>query len=308
MRKIVQHSTGGPEVMVVEQQPKPELRDGQVLVRVKAAGINPVDTAVRGGFYPLLGKPPYTVGWDIAGEVVDVGKGVSNLKTGDQVFGMPNFPESAAAYAEYVASPADELAQRPVSLDVEQAAGLPLAGLTAWQGLVTVGRLTAGQRVLVHAAAGGVGHLAVQIAKAKGAHVVASASTSKLDYLRSIGADETIDYTKADFTARSDEFDIVFDPIAGEHAERSLQVLKKGGVLICLLDPSQAAREQAARQDKQLHRISVRPDGAGLKALADLADQGKLKVNVARTFDLEDAPAAHTFLASKPIGKIVLTV
>jgi NADPH:quinone reductase-like Zn-dependent oxidoreductase len=211
-------------------------------VRISHAGINPVDTAVRAGWFALIGAPPFTVGWDISGTVEAVGKDVSQFKVGDTVFGMPRFPKQAAAYAEYVTAPANELALKPESLGFAEAGALPLAGLTAWQALVNATHLKLGQKVLILAAAGGVGHIAVQIARAQGAHVVATTSAKKRDYAKSIGADQVIDYAADDFTTLPADFDVVLDPIAGEQAERSLKVLKRGGHLLCLLDPSAAAR------------------------------------------------------------------
>lgn len=306
MRKIVQNTTGGPEVLVTADAPAPAAGPGEVVVAVRAAGINPVDAAVREGLFPLLGEAPFTLGWDIAGEVTEVGEGVGDLTVGDSVFGMPRFPAEAAAYAQFADAPADELAPTPDALSTVEAGGLPLAGLTAWQALVTHGGLEAGQRVLIHAGAGGVGHIAVQIAKALGAYVVASASAAKLDFVRSIGADEVFDYTAGDFPSGDEPFDLVLDPIGGEHVERSLAVARRGGTVISLLDPSEAANAQAESDGKRLERIVVAPDGAGLRSLADLATAGKLKVHVARTFRLEDAPDAHRFLLTHPIGKVVL--
>jgi NADPH:quinone reductase-like Zn-dependent oxidoreductase len=307
MRAIVQNSVGGPEVLGVSEHPTPRPGPGQVLVRVKAAGVNPVDVAVRAGFYPLLGEPPFIIGWDIAGTVEALGDGVTAFKAGDAVFGMPYFPKQAAAYAEYAVAPAEELALKPAALDFDQAGGLPLAGLTAWQALVGAGGIKAGQRVVIHAAAGGVGHLAVQIAKAKGAHVIATASTEKLDFVRSLGADEVIDYTATDFSKTVRDIDIVLEPIGGDHAALSLKTLRPGGIIAALLTPSDAARAEIDRTGARLARIGVRPDGPALRELAALAEAGKLKVHVARAFPLVEAGAAHTFLGTKPIGKVVLT-
>lgn len=306
MRRIVQERTGGPEVLVVGEAPLPELAAGEVLVRVRAAGVNPVDAAVRTGAFPLLGEPPFTVGWDVAGEVTAIGSGVVDFAVGDTVFGMPRFPGQAATYAEYVAAPAAEIAAIPASLDFEAAGALPLAGLTAWQALVDTAGLRAGQRVLIHAGAGGVGHIAVQIAKARGAHVVATASAGKLEIVRELGADEVVDYRAEDFTRGGAVFDIVLDPIGGDHAERSVAVLKRGGTLVCLLDPSTKAKAAAERAGVALTRIIVRPDAVGLRALAALADAGQLAVRVARAFPLAEAGAAQAFLETRPVGKVVL--
>jgi len=308
MRAITQATVGGPEVLELAERPAPQPKSGEVLIRVRAAGVNPVDAAVRGGYYPLLGEPPFVLGWDVSGTVEAVGPGANGFAPGDEVFGMPHFPAEAAAYAEFATSPASEVAHKPAALDHASAAALPLAGLTAWQGLVTSGKLKAGDRVLIHAAAGGVGHLAVQIAKARSAHVIATASPGKVEFVRSLGADEVIDYTSSDFVAVAGQVDLVFDPLGGEHAEKSLKVLRKGGVLVALLDPSEKAKSDAEALGIRLERILVRPDREGLEELGRLATAGKLKVHVAKSFALEDAGAAHAFLATKPRGKVVLAL
>jgi NADPH:quinone reductase-like Zn-dependent oxidoreductase len=308
MRTITQEAFGGPDILVIAEIEDPTPGPGEVLVRVSAAGINPVDAAVRAGHYPLLGNPPFTVGWDISGTVEAVGPGVSGFAVGDEVFGMPRFPRQAAAYAEKIVAPAAELAAKPHSLDHVQAGALPLAGLTAWQGLVRAGGLKQGQRALIHGAAGGVGHIAVQIAKARGAHVVATASTAKLDFVRGLGADEIIDYTKQDFTELVRDVDIALEPIGGDHALKTLKSLKTGGVLISLKDISDAAKAEAQRRGIRLERISVVPDRDGLVELARLADADQLEVHVERTFPLAEAGAAQAFLATKPRGKVALTV
>src|SRR6266568_3704062 len=210
MRAVVMSGYGGPEVLKVEEVPRPSLILTEVLVRVRAAGVNPVDRYVRSGAFPLL-RPPAILGWDVSGVVEEVFPGVTRFRVGDEVYGMPFFPRAAGAYAEYVAAPARQFAPKPARLDHVQAAGLPLAGLTAWQGLVDIAGVTAGHRVLIHAAGGGVGHLAVQIAKARGAHVIGTASRGKLELVRSLGADEVIDYREVDFTAGVHGVDIAFD-------------------------------------------------------------------------------------------------
>jgi NADPH:quinone reductase-like Zn-dependent oxidoreductase len=308
MRAVIQNAVGGPDVLFVAEQPDPSPKPGEVLVRAKAAGINPVDGAVRGGFYPLLGEPPFTLGWDISGTVAALGAGVREFKVGDDVFGMPHFPKQAGAYAELATAPVDEIAAKPAAIDHARAAALPLAGLTAWQGLVRHGGLQAGQRALIHAGAGGVGHLAVQIAKARGAYVITTASPDKTDFVRAIGADEVIDYTREDFTRKAGNVDLVLDPIGGDHADQSLEVLRDGGVLVSLLNVHDATRAKAGARGIRVERMSVVPDRDGLVELARLVDAGKLSPHVAKTFPLEQAGAAHAFLATRPIGKIVLTV
>ncbi|WP_292411871.1 NADP-dependent oxidoreductase [Mesorhizobium sp.] len=263
---------------------------------------------MRAGYFPLIGEPPFILGWDISGTVEALGTGVTAFKVGDAVFGMPRFPKQAAAYAEFVATPVDEIAAKPAAIDHAQAAALPLAGLTAWQGLVRHGGLQSGQRVLIHAGAGGVGHLAVQIAKARGAWVIATASPDKLDYVRSIGADEVVDYTKGDFTEQVRDMDLVLDAMGGDHADRSLKVLREGGVLVSLLNVHDATRVKAGERNIRVERMSVVPDREGLVELARLVDARKLAVHVAKAFPLNQAGAAHAFLATRPIGKVVLTV
>lgn len=307
MRAVVQNSIGGPEVLEFVDRPDPEPKHGEVLVRVAAAGVNPVDVAVRAGFYPLLGEPPFVLGWDISGTVEALGPDVSGLSVGDEVFGMPRFPAEAAAYAEKVAAPTGELAPKPKALDHIHAAALPLAGLTAWQGLVKVGRLQPGQRILVHGAAGGVGHLAVQIAKARGAFVVATASTGKVDFVRGLGADEVIDYRKENFIKRVGDIDLALETVGGDHAVDTLKVLRPGGALISLLGVSETAEAAARERGVRIERISVRPDRDALLELAKLVEDGRLKVHVDRTFPLAQAGDAHKLLGTKPKGKIVLT-
>ena len=308
MRAIIQNSVGGPDVLVIADRPDPEPKAGEVLVRIKAAGINPVDGAVRAGYFALLGEPPFILGWDISGTVEALGPGVKEIKVGDAVFGMPRFPMQAAAYAELAAVPADEIALKPEGIDHVHAGALPLAGLTAWQGLVRHGAVKSGQRVLIHAAAGGVGHLAVQIAKARGAYVIATVSPEKLDFVRSLGADEIIDYTKGDFTGSVGNVDLVLETVGGDHAEQSLKVIKAGGVLVSLLNVSDAAKAQAKERGIRVERMSVVPDRASLVELGKLIDEKKLVAHVAKTFPLDQAGAAHSFLGTRPIGKVVLTV
>jgi NADPH:quinone reductase-like Zn-dependent oxidoreductase len=308
MRAFVQESVGGPEVLRVAEKPSPRPGSGEIVVRVKAAGINPVDLVVRSGMYPLLGEPPFSVGWDISGTVAAVGRDVSGLGIGDEVFGMPFFPKQAAAYAEEVVAPAAEIAAKPQALSHEQAAALPLAGLTAWQGLVRVAGLSKGQRALIHGAGGGVGHLAVQIARARGATVVATASAGKADFVRSLGADQVIDYRKADFVAEARDVDVALETIGGDHATETVKALKPGGVMVSLLNVSEAAAAAASERGVRVERISVRPDRDGLIELARLVDTGQLNVHVERAFPLDQAAAAHAFQAGKPIGKVVLTV
>ncbi|GAA0485087.1 NADP-dependent oxidoreductase [Streptomyces sp. NPDC046215] len=307
MRAVIQKSFGGPEVLEVVEAERPEPLAAEVLVRVHAAAVNPVDVAVRAGSFPLLGEPPFGVGWDISGVVEEAAPG-SRFRAGDEVYGMPFFPRAANGYAEYVAVPSRQVARKPASLDHVHAAALPLAALTAWQGLVDAARVSEGDRVLVHRAAGGVGHLAVQIAKARGAHVIALASAARHDFVRGLGADEVIDYKVTDFTEAVRNADVVFDSTS--QGERSLAVLRPGGTLVSIMEHYD--RDLAAKVEAAGYRfagISVEPDYAALEAIAELVDAGKVRPHVCATFPLAEAGRAHELVGSgRAQGKVVLTV
>ncbi|MCC3777671.1 NADP-dependent oxidoreductase [Streptomyces sp. UNOB3_S3] len=307
MRAVTQNALGGPEVLEVAETERPRPQAGEVLVRVHASALNPVDAAVRSGFLPLLGEPPFGIGWDVSGVVEEAAEG-AGFAVGDEVYGMPLFPRAAGGYAEYVAVPARHLARRPVSLDHTHAAALPLAGLTAWQSLVGAAEVKAGDRVLIHRAAGGVGHLAVQIAKARGAHVIALASEAKHEFVRGLGADEVVDYRTTDFTEAFKDLDVVLDSSA--EGDRSLRVLRPGGMLVSIMqhrDQELAARVRAA--GRRFAGVSVEPDAAGLAGIAALVDSGRLRPHVAAAFPLEDVATAHELLGTgRTQGKIVLTV
>ena len=220
---------------------------------------------------------------------------------------MPRFPREAGGYASAIAAPEAELAATPEAWSDAQAAAMPLAGLTAWQGLVGAGKLAPGQTVLITAAAGGVGHLAVQIAAALGARVTASASAGKHAALTAWGAAETLDYTREAPEAQGPRFDLILDAFGGETSATLLPALKSGGALVCLREPSPEARAQAEAQGKSIRRIGVRPNGPQLEELARLGAEGRLTPAVARTFPLAEAGAAQSFLADeKPVGKVVL--
>ncbi|MCW2717114.1 MAG: NADPH:quinone reductase [Pseudonocardia sp.] len=308
---ITQLSTGGPEVLEIGEAPVPQPLPTEIRVRVAAAGVNPVDWKTRAGsgMAAVFGPPPFTVGWDVAGTVDAVGTGVTRFAVGDAAFGMPWFPRQAAAYAEYVTAPSRHFAHRPAGLSEVEAAGLPLAGLTAWQSLVDIAGIQPGQRVLIHAAAGGVGHLAVQIAKARGAYVIGTASRGKHDLLHDLGIDEAVDYRAEAFEKVIDPVDLVYDLIGGEVALRSLDVMKPDARLICLpsaaaADAMAAARERGLRATGML----VEPDGDGLEELTRLVDDRRLRVLVAETFPLERASHAHRAgEMGRTTGKLVLT-
>jgi NADPH:quinone reductase-like Zn-dependent oxidoreductase len=309
MRTITQHTVGGPEVLTIVDAPTPRVLPTEVLVRVEAIGLNPLEPRLRAGEFPLLGPPPFILGWDISGVVEDAPQ-TWRFRPGDEVFGMPLFPRAANAYAEFVAAPALHLARKPASLSHVDAAALPVAGLTAWQGLVDLGGVTEGDRVLVHGGGGGVGHLAIQLAKALGAHVITTAGTDKREFVEGLGADEVIDYTAADFTEATGDIDVVLDTLGGDTAGRSLGVLRPGGHLVTAVaeeDTELAARFEAA--GRHFSGISVDPDPVALRGLADLVDQGRLRVHVQETFPFERIADAHRLIERGHLrGKVVLTV
>ncbi|MEU3060825.1 NADP-dependent oxidoreductase [Streptomyces subrutilus] len=306
MRAVVVSQWGGPEVLVEREVGRPEPGMGEVLVRVRAAGVNPVDWKTRESGGLIAWGPVPAVGWDVSGTVEAVGPGVTLHRVGDEVYGMPRFPQQAGAYAEYVAAPARHFARKPASLDHVRAAALPLAALTAWQSLVDTAGVTAGQRVLVHAAAGGVGHLAVQIAKARGAYVIGTASAAKHDLLRALGADELVDYRTTAFEDVVSDVDVVLDAVGGDLARRSLKVLKPGGHLVTLPGPDGLPADAG---DVHAVWLLVEPDLKGLEEIAALVDRGLLKPLVDTVLPLEQAAKAHEIgELGRTTGKIVLTV
>ncbi len=308
MRIIRQRALGGPEVLELMEVPRPDPGPTEVLVRVGGAGVNPVDWKTRQGG-GNLGQPPFTIGWDVAGVVETVGRGVTRFEPGERVFGMPRFPREAAAYADYVTSPSRQLARIPAGLDDVEAAALPLAGLTAWQALVETADVQPGDRVLILAAAGGVGHLAVQIAKARGAYVIGTARSAKHPFLTELGADETIDYTSEAVEERVRNVDLVLDLVGSETSRRALPALRDGGIFITVPSASgvEPLRELAGGRVR-VTGILVEPDRAGMEAIAGLAATGALRPHVTRTFPLEQAARAHELgETGRNQGKLVLT-
>ncbi|MET9403105.1 NADP-dependent oxidoreductase [Kitasatospora sp. NPDC002965] len=313
MRAVLLDRFGGPEVLKVEQVPRPVPLPTEVLVRVHAAGINPVDWKTRsgGGMAGVLGEPPFVLGWDVSGVVEEVGFGVSTLKPGDEVYGMPWFPRAAGGYAEFVTAPARQFARKPESLDHVQAAAVPLAALTAWQALVDTAGVRSGQHVLVHAAGGGVGHFAVQIARHLGAHVTGTARSGRHDWLTGLGADRLVDYTSVRFEDVVGDVDVVLDLIGDDHdrtSTRSLETLRPGGLLVAV--PSGVSAELQSAASALGVRVSaflVEPDGAALALLAQLIDAGAIAVEVEEVFALEDAAKAQARgETGRTRGKLVL--
>ncbi|GHD88321.1 NADP-dependent oxidoreductase [Streptomyces naganishii] len=309
MRAIGQDVLGGPEVLKEIELERPEPRANEVLVRVRAAGVNPTDWKHRatGGF---LGQPPFVLGWDVSGVVEAVGIGVAEFKPGDEVFGMLSYPFGHGSHAEYVTAPARTFALKPAGIDHVQAGALPLVSLTAWQALVERAELRPGQRVLIHAAAGGVGHVAVQIAKAHGAYVIGTASEGKHDFLRGIGVDEAVDYRTTDFAEAVRDADVVLDTIGGDTSLRSLRVLRPGGLLVSILPVgSDELYREAERLGVRAIRMLVDADHHGMREIAGLVEAGKLSATIAGTFPLAEAARAHELGdTGRTTGKLVLVV
>jgi NADPH:quinone reductase-like Zn-dependent oxidoreductase len=310
MRAITQRTFGPPEVLEIVEVDTPQPLPTEVLVRVKAIGLNPVEAIIRAGHFPLIGQPPFILGWDVSGVVEHVVPGVSRFVEGDEVYGMPFFPRAANTYAEFVAAPSRQLALKPAGLDHAHAAAIPLAGLTAWQMLVDIAEVGPGQRVLIHGAGGGLGHLAVQIARARGAYVIGTASAGKHAFLRDLGADELIDYRVVDFATAVSDVDVVIEVIGGDYAPRSIEVLRPGGILVSAVERGNAVlAERVERAGRRFAGISVEPDHVGLEKLTELVDQGLLRPHVEHTLPFEDVVKAHSILENENLkGKIVLTV
>jgi NADPH:quinone reductase-like Zn-dependent oxidoreductase len=311
MRLVQQHELGGPEVLRLTDVPRPEPEPTHVQVRVHAAGVNPTDWKQRrSGYWYTL---PLAQGWDVSGVVTATAPGVTRLAVGDEVYGMPNFPHRPGAYADYVTAPSRHFAPKPATLDHVRAAALPLAALTAWQALVDAAGVDKGQRVLVHAAAGGVGHLAVQIAKARGAHVIGTASAAKHALLRDLGADELVDHRSVDFDDAVTGVDVVLDAIGGDYLERSMRTLAPGGLYIGISNPFDLDRVTAAAAEHgrgvRGTTVMVEPDHAALEAITALVEDGRLRPVVSATFPLEEAALAHEQgETGRTTGKLVLTL
>lgn len=307
MRAVGQDVLGGPEVLKVIEVERPEPRPNEVLVRVRAAGVNPTDWKHRatGGF---LGEPPFVLGWDVSGVVEATGIGASLFRPGDEVFGMLPYPFGHGSHAEYVTAPARAFALKPAGLDHTRAGALPLVSLTAWQALVERADLREGQRVLIHAAAGGVGHVAVQIAKARGAYVIGTASAGKHDFLRGIGVDEPVDYRTTDFAEAVRDVDVVLDTLGGDTSLRSLRVLRPGGIVVSILPVgSDDFYEEADRLGVRALRMLVDADHHGMRTIAGLVEEGRLRPEIAGTFPLAEAARAHELGdTGRTTGKLVL--
>jgi NADPH:quinone reductase-like Zn-dependent oxidoreductase len=308
MKAIRIHEYGAPDVLRYEDAPRPEPGAGEVLVRIHAAALNPIDWKLRAGYLKgwLRFVLPMIPGWDFSGVIESVGPDAGVWKPGDEVYGRPDISRDGA-YAEYIAVRASEIALKPKSIDHVHAAAIPLAGLTAWQALFDTAGLSAGQSVLIHAAAGGVGSFAVQFAKWKGAHVAGTASGRNRDFLRELGVDQPIDYETTRFEDVVHGVDVVLDTMAGETRSRSWKVLKKAGILVTLL--GQGSLDEAASYGVRGAGILVTPNASQLTEIAALVDAGKVKPIVEAVFPLQEADKAQQLgETNRARGKIVLRV
>jgi NADPH:quinone reductase-like Zn-dependent oxidoreductase len=307
MKTLRFHAFGGPNVLTIEDLPRPALGEEDLLVKVMAASVNPVDYKIREGKYPAVKAAdlPYVPGRDIAGIVEACGGLVDDWKKGDAIFAMLGIERGG--YAEYAIVKDGEAAKKPRSLDFVAAASVPLAGLTAWQGLFRYGELKAGQRVLIHGGSGGVGHFAIQFAKVAGAHVITTVSARHVDFVKSLGADEVIDYKTQRFEDVVTDVDLVYDLIAGDTQERSWDVLRRGGTMVSTLaEPSQ---EKARAKGVRAMRYTVKENGGELEEIGRLIDEGKVQPRIARTYGLSEAASAQDFVEQGHTeGKVVLKV
>jgi NADPH:quinone reductase-like Zn-dependent oxidoreductase len=306
MKAVRIHSFGSTDVMRVEEIEAPRPKGGEVLIRVCASSVNPVDFKMRSGEFKIPGaRMPMTLGRDVSGIVEAVGDGVSGINVGDEVFAL--LDADHGGYAEFVLARADTVAPKPSSIDHAHAAAVPLAAITAWQGLFDHGHLKRGERVLIHGAAGGVGHFAVQFAKNEGAYVFATARGEDARLLRSLGADEVIDYQNERFEDRVHDVDLVLDLVAGETQKRSWKSLKKGGRLVStLMAPS---KTEAAKAGAKGDHFMASPNREDLKDIARMIDDGEIQVIVQETMPLNEVRHAHNVLEHEHVqGKLVLEV
>jgi len=307
MHAIRIHTFGGPEVLQEESLPVPEPGNGEILVKVEAASVNPVDEKTREGEFPQVPDDalPSILGRDLCGVVEMVGAGVQEGARGDAVFALLGFDRGA--FAQNVVVRRGEWARMPTNLSAVEAASVPLAALTAWQGMIDYGRLKSGQRVLIHGGAGGVGHFAIQIAKAKGAWVATTCAGADIDFVRSQGADIAIDYKAEKFEDSLSGIDLVYDLIAGETQERSYQVLKRGGALISTLEEPDKAK--ALYKNLTIARYTTQPDAWELAEIGALIELGRIKPVIHAVYPLAEVAMAEQALAEEHVrGKIVLTV
>ena len=313
MKAVTLKEPGGIENLIIKDIPDPILNEGEVLVQVKAISINPVDVKTRAGkgvYGRIKENDPVIIGWDISGIVKDKGHGATSFDIGDEVFGMVNFPGHGKAYAEYVAAPGSHLAKKPVNVSYDEAAAATLAALTAWQGLTTHAQVRKGDKILVHAASGGVGHFVVQMAKYLGAYVIGTSSAENKKLVSSLGADEHVDYKAVRFEEVVKDMDYVFETVGGENISRSLDSLKKGGAVISILGAgNEATAEKAKQLDVGIRAFLVSSNGDDMKAIARLLEDKRVRPHIDSTFSFEEMGKAHAQVETgRTKGKVVVKV
>ncbi|MEI6946306.1 NADP-dependent oxidoreductase [Paraflavisolibacter sp. H34] len=313
MKAVVLTEPGGIDKLEVTDLPLPAPQKGEVVIKVRALSINPVDMKTRKGaaqYAKLKEEPPVILGWDISGEVTEVGEGVTAFQAGDAVFGMVNFPGHGRAYAEYVAAPAAHLARKPTALSHVQAAASTLALLTAWQVLAHEAKVQPGERVLVHAAAGGVGHFGVQVAKHLGSYVIGTASATNATFCWELGTDQFLDYHQEAFERSLHDIDVVFDTVGGTNPQRSLAILRKGGRMVTIAGGlTDEVKEQAAAREVKAWPYMVHSSGEDMQHLAGLLQLGIIQPYVSNQYRLEEIREAHRQIESGHTrGKIVVVL
>lgn len=308
MKAVRIHAYGNADVLQYEEAPIPDVAPNDVLVRVVAASVNPVDWKIREGYLKQMipYQFPLTLGWDVSGVVEAVGQKVSRFQVGDAVFSRPDIRRNGT-YAEYVVIHEDEVARKPRTISHVEAATIPLAGIAAWEAMITTAGVTAGQRVLIHAASGGVGSIAVQLARFRGAHVIATTSEKNRALVKSLGADEVIDYRAQKFEEVVRDVDVVLDTIGGQVQDASWSVLKPGGILVSIIStpPPEKAKSLGVRSAF----LFIQPSASILVQLAALIEDGKLRPVIGAEFALSDIAKAHALSQSgHAVGKIALYV
>lgn len=311
MKAIVLKDFGGLDQLIPQDIPVPHIKDDEVLIEVKAISINPVDIKTRSGkgqASRLKEFQPIILGWDIAGKITETGSQVTDFKSGDEVFGMVNFPGHGQAYAEYAAAPAAHLVLKPANISYEEAAAATLAALTAWEALVHRAKIKAGDRVLIHAAAGGVGHFAVQIAKHFGAYVIGTSSAANKDFVIQLGADEHIDYKTQKLEEATEAIDIVLDSLGDDTIDDSLKVMKPGGTIVSLPSgKNDLVTDKAAAKGMIGLKMMVKSNREDLNEIAELLEKGIIKPHISQTFPLAQIVDAHVQIESgKTVGKVIV--
>jgi NADPH:quinone reductase-like Zn-dependent oxidoreductase len=311
MKAYLLYEAGGTDKLVLEETLRPTLKSGEVLIKVKAIGINPADTIYRNSpafITAIFGENrPVILGWDISGEVVEKAKNTDGFEVGDAVFALL---QNARGYAEFVAVNVGLLAHKPDNISFQEAAAVPMAGLTAWQPLVRGMNIKKGNKILIHGASGGVGHYAVQIAKYLGAEVTATSSGKNRDFVMSLGADKHIDYQTENFWEEIKDVDFVFDTVGGETIEHSIDIVKPGGTIISILAlTKEDLKSKAKEQNVHLSLWGLQFNGEDLRAFADLMSKGIIKSHIAKTFPFTAMAEAHAQVETRrTTGKIVLTM